>query len=477
MPSLSVDASFFYIFITEQAFENKKVAYFCETHKYKPMNNNSRIYSGDWKSLHPYTGSAPTDLYYITLSNKVLAAIRAIQETLPEDDYRRIDLKEQKELACILTAYFEDVISQAGIFQAFTRVHNRRFGKPLPFYTLGEEYTPGEINIEEVEFLIWHYYMQLNNLDIAYSPILDTFAAMATDVMAIFECEYETAPENEKLLRYFELDEKESSNLYALHSKFLWLGTQSYLLSNNGLLLEDDAEMMVEEAKESGLDDQIPEMVNMLCNDFGFNQVTELMRLTAPQWLAEVLGEESPLYASLMSFGRKYAGYFRYEGADAQVTHFRHIASDRVLTVTNRSLVGLPREMKNPDLILYTGFVEWNDEWWLTGQITSYEESEDLLGQITGSDDEYNLFEPEEELPEEEQQIVLNDILTNTEVKEGETLDEGDLAWLAMLNDELGKEFFISQVKAGKITGLQFYQDPGHLLLDNLEFMVEYVKR
>ena len=178
------------------------------------MNTDKqRIYNGDWKTLHPYSGSAPTDLYYITLANKVLAAIRAVETSLDESDYRKIDETEQKELACILTAYFEDIISQTGIFQAFTRIHGKRFGKPLPFYTLDEDYTPGEINIEEVQFLVWHYHMQLNNLDIPYSPTLDTFAAIASDVMEIFETEYESAPENEKLLQYFRIDEKESHNI------------------------------------------------------------------------------------------------------------------------------------------------------------------------------------------------------------------------------------------------------------------------
>ena len=136
------------------------------------MNTDKqRIYNGDWKTLHPYSGSAPTDLYYITLANKVLAAIRAVETSLEESDYRKIDETEQKELACILTAYFEDIISQTGIFQAFTRIHGKRFGKPLPFYTLDEDYTPGEINIEEVQFLVWHYHMQLNNLDIPLSLI------------------------------------------------------------------------------------------------------------------------------------------------------------------------------------------------------------------------------------------------------------------------------------------------------------------
>jgi len=295
--------------------------------------------------------------------------------------------------------------------------------------------------------------------------------------MEIFETEYESAPENEKLLQYFRIDEKESHNLYALHARFLWLCTQSYLFFNNGFLLEDQAESLAEEAKEAGMDEQIPDMVNLLCNDFGFNHVTEFMRLTPPRWLAEVLGEDSPLYASLSSMGHKYTGYFRYENADETITRFRHIATDRIIEATNRSLVGLPRNMKDPSLILRTGFIQWNGEWWLSGQISSYEDSEDLIGQITGVDDEYNLFEPEEELPEEEQRIILTDILATTEGEDGQTLDASDTAWQALLSDEIGKDFFISQVKAGEITGLQFYNAPGHLLLDNIDFVTEYVKR
>ena len=51
------------------------------------MNTDKqRIYNGDWKTLHPYSGSVPTDLYYITLANKVLAAIRAVETSLEESD-------------------------------------------------------------------------------------------------------------------------------------------------------------------------------------------------------------------------------------------------------------------------------------------------------------------------------------------------------------------------------------------------------
>ena len=114
------------------------------------MNTDKqRIYNGDWKTLHPYSGSAPTDLYYITLANKVLAAIRAVETSLEESDYRKIDETEQKELACILTAYFEDIISQTGIFDS-----KQVLNKPVPDITArcgstGELLDPGRITLEK----------------------------------------------------------------------------------------------------------------------------------------------------------------------------------------------------------------------------------------------------------------------------------------------------------------------------------------
>lgn len=149
--------------------------------------------------------------------------------------------------------------------------------------------------------------------------------------------------------------------------------------------------------------------------------------------------------------GHKYTGYFRYENADETITRFRHIATDRIIEATNRSLIGIPHDMKDPSLILRTGFIQWNGEWWLSGQISSYEDSEDLIGQITGDDDEYNLFEPEEELPEEEQRIILTDILATTEGEDGQTLDASDTAWQALLSDEIGKDFLFPKLKPEKL--------------------------
>ncbi len=442
------------------------------------MKDNQRIYSNDWMKFHPYRGSSSTDLYYITLANRVWKTIRSVENNYNSMQSIEINDSEQKELACVLTAYFEDIISQTGIFQTFTRLHQRQYGKPLPFFTLDEEYAPGEINIEEVQFLVWHYHMQLCNLDIPFSPTFPFFVALAEAVMEIFEEEYEMAPENEKFRQAITPDEKEQEQLYALNSKFLWLCTQSYLFSNNSYLLEEEAELLVKEAKEAGLEEQAADMVNMLCDNFGFNHVTEFMRLTPPQWYAELLGEESPLYASLMSLGHKYTGYFRYMERDGEITRFRHIASDRVIEVCNRSLAGMPNEMKNPALILHTGFVEWNGKWWQSGPAGGYDETEDLMGQITGDEDEYKLFESDEELPDEEQQIVLNDMLAETTDEEGNPLEPDMKAWQMMLNDELGREFFIAQVKAGKIENLQFLDDSTQkLLLDNLNFMIDYIKR
>lgn len=59
-------------------------------------------------------------------------------------------------MALTLAHYLEDVISDFGLWAAFTSKHRELYGKYLPFYTIDEEnYYCDEINPEDVRFLIW----------------------------------------------------------------------------------------------------------------------------------------------------------------------------------------------------------------------------------------------------------------------------------------------------------------------------------
>ena len=93
---------------------------------------NSRIYIKDWLELKPYDKQTATDSFYLGVCNKVKKAIIAnrnlflLQLHLSKEDINM--------LACFLTSYLEDVISETNIWRSFVRLHWRLYKKHLPFY-------------------------------------------------------------------------------------------------------------------------------------------------------------------------------------------------------------------------------------------------------------------------------------------------------------------------------------------------------
>ena len=221
------------------------------------------IYSKDWASLHPYQGSARTDFYYTTIANKIYTVLdNLLENEISDENLFYLEEEEKKQLACTLTSYFEDIISEAGIFRAFTEEHYRKYNSPLPFFPCND-YANGEINTEDIQFLIWHYFMQLSRGEIPYSPETPIFSQIAQKVMEILDEEYESAPANEKLKDFFILSPKESTNLYSLQARFAWLATESYLFQFNGRQMQEEVDEIVASAKEDGTEEYLPDMVNV----------------------------------------------------------------------------------------------------------------------------------------------------------------------------------------------------------------------
>lgn len=81
------------------------------------MKPQKQLFLKDWMALHPYTKPTASDAYFIRLSNQLL---KKIEEVAPNEFSA-----ESKRLAALsVAAYFEDVISGLGLFQAFTKTHD-----------------------------------------------------------------------------------------------------------------------------------------------------------------------------------------------------------------------------------------------------------------------------------------------------------------------------------------------------------------
>ena len=105
-----------------------------------------KLYIKDWLAIHPYIQQQTTDRYFVDLANRLYSTctIREIPESI------------KKKLCLYTAAYFEDVISGLGLWQAFIKKHLELYDTSLPFYTIRPDYIKDEINEEDIRFIIWN---------------------------------------------------------------------------------------------------------------------------------------------------------------------------------------------------------------------------------------------------------------------------------------------------------------------------------
>lgn len=111
-----------------------------------------KIYVKEWMLFQPYERQDEVDTYYVNVANHIAGCLKDfVGGRYPEHSVHGI--------AIYLTLWFQDVISQTGIWQAFSEECRKRYGCLVPFMTPEKEkdYYPGEVNPEDLQFLLWHY--------------------------------------------------------------------------------------------------------------------------------------------------------------------------------------------------------------------------------------------------------------------------------------------------------------------------------
>lgn len=175
----------------------------------------TNLYIKDWLAIHPYTQQQPTDKYFVELANRLfhLCPLTNIPEAF------------KKKICLYAAAYFEDIISGLGLWQAFATKHTELYGTALPFYTIHPEYMKDEINQEDIRFIIWNT-LEKAPYDHPYINPLDEMINKTSHLFFQFlEKHYETAPSNEILQDYFlEFRSREEAN-----HKLWWLFGHTYL--------------------------------------------------------------------------------------------------------------------------------------------------------------------------------------------------------------------------------------------------------
>jgi hypothetical protein len=335
------------------------------------MKANERIYIHDWLVLKPYQHQTITDSYYLKLCNEVKQAILSEKTAFVFLMY--INKEDIDLLCCFLCAWFEDVISQTNIYGSFVSIHQRLYKKQLPFYDL-DEYCEGEINLHDACFLIW-YFLNTVQTEKFIAPYNDFITKTAERVYAVFDREWEYAPENKLLKSIYEIDENET-DFYIARNLTDTILFKTYLFFPDTLfrLNEEEKEIIEADVDENNLLAFLNENRDSVLH----NCHTRLLSMKGKEWAAEIIGTEHPLNADYLNTSQRIRGYFFYKGQNEFDISLEHIASGKKFKLCKKSFDN-SASLKEVDSIVFMGIAKWRDEWWFSGIYFQSEFDADLI--------------------------------------------------------------------------------------------------
>jgi len=323
------------------------------------MIKTNKIFIQQWLELKPYEKQTTTDGYYLKLSNEIKRAIMNSKNSSVL--YIYLDESEINLFACFLTSWFEDLVSGTNIWNTFTKVHKRWYGKPVPFYE-AEEYYDEEINLIDVYFLIW-YFLNTIQKEKYIAPINDFIFDVSANVMDVFDEAWEYAPENKNLNAFYSIDENEK-DFYIARKLIETLLFKTYLFFPDTAV--DLNESNIEIVESYRTDQNLMAYINENQDAFLHRTHTKLLALTGKEWAAELLGNSHPLSHEFRNMSEKIRSYFLYKGQDSQDVFLEHIATGKKFNLTKKSYDNA-KNLKETDTILFMGIVKWMDEWWFSG--------------------------------------------------------------------------------------------------------------
>ncbi len=286
---------------------------------------------------------------------------------------------EMDSLACLLSSYFEDLISGTNIWNSFVSLHQRSYEKPIPFYDTADYYE-GEINLQDISFLLW-YFLNLVQHDMHILPTEDRILQTAEEVMKVFEGEWETAPENEELKTYYLLDNP-GDDFYKIRDLVHRVLFKTYLFfHDSGLKLYHDSLGIMEKYDKS-------ENTPMMLYENEIHRLhdvpTLLLGIRGDEWVAEILGKNQGVDLAVIRMTKRLSGFFFYQGQDDDHYKLEHIATETKFDLMKASF---PEDViwDEEESIVYLSIVKWQGDWWSSGIFTPRKYNQKLVDKEKGS--------------------------------------------------------------------------------------------
>lgn len=323
-----------------------------------------KIYPKKWLELHPYKQTNSVDQYYVGIANEIHKRLYSstIADAFEEEENIRYT-------SLCLAAWFEDVISQTGIWQAFTAECWKRYGAYLPFYPIKGDYFPDEINLEDIRFLLWHHIQYLCRGISAINPENPGIEQTAQEIYGLLAEEYETAPENERMQEFLYHSAMGEEDFFRYREILDWFHYQCYFNIENVAQCRDEAERLLDDEKIT------PEMAETLIyatrTSLTFKGRRNLLSLTSPEWLA-LIGNAHPEHQLWGKVKVRENSCYLLEKEDDRYLYVKDLCSEDEgeFKITKKSLnLSAIRSREVGKSTLICELIYFGNAWWQCGML------------------------------------------------------------------------------------------------------------
>ena len=326
-----------------------------------------KIYPKKWLELHPYKQTNSVDQYYVGIANEIHKRLYSstIADAFEEEENIRYT-------SLCLAAWFEDVISQTGIWQAFTAECRKRYGAYLPFYPIKGDYFPDEINLEDIRFLLWHHIQYLCRGISAINPENPGIEQTAQEIYGLLAEEYETAPENERMQEFLYHSAMGEEDFFRYREILDWFHYQCYFNIENVAQCRDEAERLLDDEKIT------PEMAETLIyatrTSLTFKGRRNLLSLTSPEWLA-LIGKAHPEHQLWGKVKARENSCYLLEKEDDEFLYVKDLCSEDEgeFKITKKSLnLSAIRSREAGKSTLICELIYFGNAWWQCGMLLEH---------------------------------------------------------------------------------------------------------
>lgn len=331
------------------------------------MKNKKNAHKGNitinhWLSLKPYLTHKEYDIYYLGIANTVF---EELAKEANQSEIFDMNKEELKQLSCILTSYFEDYVSNIGLWRTFTLNNMELHGYYLPFYNL-DTYKFDELNKQDIMYLCWHYVILLYD-EVLFNPDDIWFQRIAHELYSLFKSEEGEAYNTDYYETYFKVED--GCDYFDFKSKLHWLATKSYLV---GIYFDREYRLQIDEIMEEVKKapaqydmNHVNLMFYTMLNDYLYTKKSCFNALTTPEWFSKIANCSEKKRHEIYQLQYPHKSWYEYQSKDKKYFYLKGLQNSKTYNVLWNSVNKNSKFEK--ESIIETTLIKWNDEWWVTG--------------------------------------------------------------------------------------------------------------